>query len=394
MLNRVVIVGGGIEGLSCARELSARGAGEVVVLERGDLCGAGTGKSSGVVRCHYGVASLAAMAWHGVQTFERAAQELGGDIGFVQTGYVVAVAERDVAALQANVALHRSLGIDVELADRDAVAELWPDAHLDDFAAFAWEPRGGYGDAYRTGQAFAAAARRDGALIRQHAPVAALCRGRADRVTGVELADGERIDADTVIVAAGPWSPELCAPLGVELPIRAQREQILMVAPGTPLGDRPVFSDLVSLQYVRTERSGELLVGNSDHSAPEFVDPDAYGSRADDDFVEAAAPKIGHRFPRIVEPRLSHTYAGCYDVTPDFNPIMSATQIDGLFVCAGFSGHGFKISPAVGRLMADLVLENDSTLPEVPAKDFRLARYAEGDPLVSTHRYVGAGQMR
>lgn len=394
MLNRVVIVGGGIEGLSCARELSARGAGEVVVLERGDLCGAGTGKSSGVVRCHYGVASLAAMAWHGVQTFERAAQELGGDIGFVQTGYVVAVAERDVAALQANVALHRSLGIDVELADRDAVAELWPDAHLDDFAAFAWEPRGGYGDAYRTGQAFAAAARRDGALIRQHAPVAALCRGRADQVTGVELADGERIDADTVIVAAGPWSPELCAPLGVELPIRAQREQILMVAPGTPLGDRPVFSDLVSLQYVRTERSGELLVGNSDHSAPEFVDPDAYGSRADDDFVEAAAPKIGHRFPRIVEPRLSHTYAGCYDVTPDFNPIMSATQIDGLFVCAGFSGHGFKISPAVGRLMADLVLENDSTLPEVPAKDFRLARYAEGDPLVSTHRYVGAGQMR
>jgi glycine/D-amino acid oxidase-like deaminating enzyme len=392
--NRIVIVGGGIEGLSTAWALTQRGAADIVVVERGDLCGAGTGKSSGVVRCHYGVPSLAAMAWTGVQAFERAADELGADVGFVQTGYVVGVAAQDVAALEANVAMHRSLGVDVRLVDHDEVSTLWPQADLDDFAAFAYEPRGGYGDAYQTGQAFATAARRDGAVIRPHAPVVELCRNGADRLTGVMLRDGERLDADAVIVAAGPWSVPLCAPLGVDLPVRAQREQILMVAPGRPLGDVPVFSDLVSLQYVRTERSGGLLVGNSDHHAPEFVDPDDYVNRADDDFIDRAAAKIERRFPHLVEPALSHSYAGCYDVTPDFNPIMSATAISGLFVCAGFSGHGYKISPAVGRLMADLVLEGDSTAPDVTARDFRLERFAEHDPLVSEHRYVGAGQMR
>lgn len=149
MTQRIVVIGGGIEELSCAWALATRGAADVVVLERDDLCGAGTGKSSGVVRCHYGVASLAAMAWYGVQTFEDAAEALDTDIGFVQVGYVVGVGPSDVAALTANVAMQQGLGIPVGIIDRDDVAALWPEAHLDDVAGFAWEPRGGYGDAYR-----------------------------------------------------------------------------------------------------------------------------------------------------------------------------------------------------------------------------------------------------
>lgn len=391
---RVVVVGGGIEGLSTAKALAERGVGQVVVLERDDLCGAGTGRSSGVVRCHYGVASLAAMAWKGVQAFERAGEELGADIGFVQTGYLVGVGAHDVAALEANVGMHRALGIDVALVDRARARELWPEAHLDDLAAFAHEPRGGYGDAYQTGQAFAAAARRAGAVIRPHTPVSALRGGADGRLVGVVTADGQRVDADAVVVAAGPWSVQLCSPLGVALPIRAQREQILIVGAQEPVRDRPVLSDLVSLQYVRTERSGDVLVGNSDHHEPEYVDPDDYTNRADEDVVERAAKKVVHRFPGFGDPVLRRTYAGCYDVTPDFNPVMSATEVAGLYVCAGFSGHGFKISPAVGELMADLVVDGDSRDPAVPAGDFRVSRFAEGRPLRSRHRYVGAGQMR
>lgn len=391
---RVVIVGGGIEGLSTALALSRRGGIDVVVLERDDLCAAGTGKSSGVVRCHYGVPSLAAMAWRGVRVLEEAASALDADVGFVRTGYVVGVAAPDEDALQANVAMQQSLGIDVSLVDRDAVADLWPEADLGDFAAFAYEPRGGYGDAYQTGQAFAVGARRRGAVIRPHTPVAGLRTDAVGRVIGVATAAGEHLGADAVIVAAGPWTPGLCAPLGVDVPVRAQREQILMVDPGVALHGRPVLSDLVRLQYVRTERSGGLLVGNSDHHDPQFVDPDDYANRADDDHIEAVAKKIDHRFPGFDEPALTHSYAGCYDVTPDFNPVMSATPVDGLFVAAGFSGHGYKISPAVGELMADLVVDGRSNDVDVDDRDFRLSRFADGQPLVSRHRYLGAGQMR
>ena len=217
---------------------------------------------------------------------------------------------------------------------------------------------------------------------------------------GVRLTSGERITAGAVVVAAGVWSRNLLQPLGIDVPVMAQREAILLVEAGAGgpsaghLRDLPVLSDLGDLQYVRPERSGQLLVGNSDHSAPEWADPDSYANRASDDFVESALAKVAHRFPGLGDVRLAGSYAGCYDVTPDYNPVISATGIPGLFVCAGFSGHGFKISPAVGALTADLVLHGVSRDPQVPEGDFALTRFAEGRLLTSAHAYAGAGQMR
>jgi sarcosine oxidase subunit beta len=162
----------------------------------------------------------------------------------------------------------------------------------------------------------------------------------------------------------------------------------------------PVFSDLVSLQYVRPwqitpdGRTTRLLVGNSDHHAPEWSDPDSYVDRMEGAALEEAVGKFAHRFPRLSDAALETSYAGCYDVTPDYNPVISATAVSGVMLCAGFSGHGYKISPAVGELMADLVVFGSSTDSRVPEADFRLSRFADGDPLVSPHRYVGAGQMR
>jgi sarcosine oxidase, subunit beta len=389
----VVIVGGGIEGAAAAWALTRRGAGPVTVLERATVGSGGTGKSSGIVRCHYGVASLAAMANKGVSVFSRARELLGEDIGFEQTGYVVGVGEPNVAALEANVARQRSLGIETGLIPASEAAELVPYADLADFAGFAYEPLGGYGDGYRTAQAFAAAARRAGAVVRQNALVTDVLVGDG-RVAGVRLADGSTVAAGSVVVAAGPWSVALVAPLGIDLPVRACREQILLVKPGIPIGRVPVFSDLVSLQYVRAEASGELLFGNSDLEEPEWADPDAYRNAADPGFTERAVEKLAHRFPGLGDAAISSSYAGCYDVTPDFNPVISATPVAGLLVAAGFSGHGFKISPAVGELVADLVCDGVSGDPDVPDSDFRLSRFAEGEPLVSPHPYAGAGQLR
>ena len=155
---RVVIIGGGIIGASVAYHLTRLGWTDVVVLER-DTVGAGmTGKSSGIVRCHYGVASLAAMATQALEFFE----EHGAEIGFRQAGYVVGVGPENVEALRKSMAAQRAVGVRTEDIDRAEVAEMLPAADLSPFAAFAWEERGGYGDAYQTAQKFAALARAAG----------------------------------------------------------------------------------------------------------------------------------------------------------------------------------------------------------------------------------------
>lgn len=392
----VVIIGGGIEGAAAAWALSQRGVTDVVVLERNTVASGMTGKSSGIVRCHYGVGSLAAMATVGLEVFEKPQQFLGDqalDIGFRQTGYVVGVGPQDVDALRKSLAAQRSVGVQTEEIDADEVARMWPWADLSAFAAFGWESRGGYGDAYQTAQAFAASARGAGVRIRQGVAAAELVLD-GDRVTGVRTADGDTVSAGTVVVATGVWTRPFLAPYGVDVPIRVVREQIVLISPGVDIGPVPVFSDLVSLQYVRPELGGEILFGNSDLSEPEDADPDAYSNRASEAFVDLTADRVGTRFPGFPDAAITSSYAGCYDATPDWNPVISATGIDGLVVAAGFSGHGFKIAPAVGRLVADLVVDGRSSDPRIPETDFRLSRFADGDLLRSPHPYVGAGQMR
>jgi glycine/D-amino acid oxidase-like deaminating enzyme len=210
----------------------------------------------------------------------------------------------------------------------------------------------------------------------------------------VSLADGTAVSARTVVVATGVWTRPLLAPLGVDVPIRVIREQIVLIAPGVDIGPVPVFSDLVSLQYIRPETGGEILFGNSDLSDAQEADPDAYLNRATEAFVDLTVDRVGARFPGLPDAAISSSYAGCYDVTPDWNPVISRTPIDGLVVAAGFSGHGFKIAPAVGRLIADLVVDGYSADPRIPASDFRLSRFAEGDLLKTPYPYVGAGEMR
>jgi glycine/D-amino acid oxidase-like deaminating enzyme len=389
----VVIVGGGLEGAAIAWGLTQRGTTDVVICERATVGSGGTGKSSSIVRCHYGVSSLAAMAARSLELFEHAEEILGQDVGFHQTGYLVGVGPENAAPLRASLASQRDVGVDTQEVGRDAVAELWPAAYLDDFAAFAWEPRGGHADAYTTAQAFVAAARRAGARLRQSTAVTQVL-APAGQVTGVRLADGGAISAPVVVVAAGPWSVPLLAAHGLHLPITVHRAQLIVVDPGAPLGRAPVLSDLVSLQYLRPETGGQLLAGNSDLAVLKPADPDRYVNRADESSLDVAVGKLAHRLPGLTDARVTTTYAGCYDVTPDFNPVISGTPVGGLIVAAGFSGHGFKISPAVGRLAADLITEGVSSDPMVPESDFRLSRFAEGALLTSPYPYAGAAQMR
>ncbi|MDS1112893.1 FAD-dependent oxidoreductase [Gordonia westfalica] len=391
---RYLIVGGGLEGLAIAWSLADQGVTDVLVVERDTLCSGMTGKSSGVVRCHYGNPSLAAMSWYGVDIFTRATELFGDDMAFQQCGYVVGVGENNIAPLEANVSMMQGLGIDVSLIGHDKMAELWPGLHLDDFAAFAYEPLGGRGEAYMAGMAFGASARKLGVKIKQSTAVTELLQDSSGRVIGAQLANGDAIHADTVIVAAGPWTPQLTAGVGVPVDVKAQRAQLVLIDQGEPTPVVPVLSDLAGLSYICREPNGELLMGNSDHSAPEYIDPDNYINRADASTVDKIVMKAGHRLPDMPDPRITSSYVGAYDVTPDYNPIIGPAPVDGLFLATGFSGHGFKISPAVGKLVADLLLTGTTTLKNVDPRDFRYSRFEEGDLLLSLNPYEGAGEMR
>src|SRR5687767_3823648 len=207
---RTIVVGGGLIGLSIARALTERGAGDVLVLERHSLASGGTGKSSGIVRAHYGVPSIAAMAWRSQPCFEG----LGEAVGFRQVGYTVIVGEENVEPLQANTAMQQGLGIDVELIDTGRLADMWPMMNVEDVALASYEPRGGFADATQLALHFGQVARDQGAKVRQHTPIARILT-QGDKVSGVELDGGEVIDADRVIVAAGWWSGKLLADLGI-----------------------------------------------------------------------------------------------------------------------------------------------------------------------------------
>ena len=342
-----VIVGGGIEGAAAAWALCQRGVTDVFVAERNTVGSGMTGKSSGIVRCHYGVSSLAAMAAVGLEVFEKANEIFGTDIGFRQTGYVVGVGEPNVESMRKSLAAQRAVGVQTEEIDASDVAEMWPFADLTPFAAFAWEARGGYGDAYQTAQAFAVSARAAGVRIRQGATVTDLVVD-GDAVTGIRLADGTTVSAGAVVVATGVWTQPFLEPYGVDVPIRVVREQIVTIDPGVEIGQRPgvLRPGLAAIRPpggrrrhpVRQQRPVRRRAGRPG----QLPQPGDRGVRR---------PHRGqgrYQVPGFSGAAIRTSYAGCYDVTPDWNPVIGEGPLDGLLIAAGFSGHGFKISPAVG----------------------------------------------
>ncbi|MBB1040680.1 FAD-binding oxidoreductase, partial [Dietzia sp. Cai40] len=238
------------------------------------------------------------------------------------------------------------------------------------------------------------AARRRGVRVRQSVRVTALVRGRGDRVVGAEFADGTTVHAEQVILATGVWAPQLGATVGLDIPVRAQRAQLVLVDQGEPVQHVPTLSDLVGLQYLCREPNGEILAGNSDHHSPQYIDPDGYSNRADTSTVEKVVERLMHRLPDMPDPTITGSYVGAYDTTPDYNPVIGPSPVDGLFLAVGFSGHGFKMAPAVGRLAAELLLDGTTTMSGVDPADCRFSRFAEGRPTTSLNPYVGAGEMR
>ena len=142
--------------------------------------------------------------------------------------------------------------------------------------------------------------------------------------------------------------------------------------------------DFVTNIYTRPELGEHILVGGLDvEESHDLADPDRYKEGVSLDESTDALGRVSHRFPVLAEGRIARGYAGCFDVTPDWHPFLDRVGPEGSYVAVGFSGHGFKLSPAVGQMMAALIAEGPGAHPDIAT--FRLSRLAEGKPIRGTY---------
>ena len=386
----VIIIGGGINGCSTALHLARAGA-RVALVEKDSIGTGPTGRSSAIIRQHYSNELTARMAHYSVGVFSDFESQIGGECGFRRTGFLALVAAKDHAGLEANVALQRGVGIRTELLPAEALRELMPALETGDLVAAAWEEDSGYADPYLTVNAFAAAARRAGARLLTNTAVTGITQ-QGGRVTGVRTTAGD-LSAAAVVNCAGPWAARVARLAGLDIPLQACRVQVSFFRRPTGYeAAHPVIVDFIHATYFRSETGGLTLVGLVDPAeANAIVDPDRYAESVDTDFILETGERLIRRFPAMERSDSAGGYAALYDITPDWHPIIDeAPPGSGFFLCCGFSGHGFKLGPATGLMMAERVLG----VAEPTFGDdrlFRLGRFADNEPVRGRYAYSIAG---
>jgi sarcosine oxidase subunit beta len=391
----VLVIGGGIVGLSTAYYAAERGA-DVTLVEKGSLGGGSTARAAGGIRSQFSTRVNVELSLASKPVWDRFAESFGVDIGLRKNGYLfLARSEAVGERFRENVRLQRDLGADSEYLTPTEVGARWPGIDPEPFAGATYNPDDGVADPNLAVQGYAAAARELGVDIRTGATVTDVQR-RGNRVVGVDVRtdDGrERHDADWVVNAAGAWAAEIGTMAGVDLPISPRRRQIAVVEPTPPIPESaPLTIDLETGSYFRPERDGIALVGGHfaerddpnagpsvDSAADPAVDPDAFETGMDIEWaaeaVERAADCAAYFGP---ETRIRRGWAGLYAVTPDHHPVIEASR-PGLVTAAGFSGHGFQHAPATGRVVADLLFDGASSVVDVSALDRE--RFERGDSL-------------
>jgi len=378
----VIVIGAGVHGASLAFHLACRGA-AVVVVERSTVGAGATGRSSGLVRMHYDLPAEAALAWASFPWIRDWAERVGGDCGFVRTGFLWLESTDRAALLEANVAMQRGLGIETSVVDADAIRRLSPGLAVADDEVAAHEPESGYADPTAVASGFLRAARERGATLVQGAAVTAVPTA-GGAVTGVETTRGA-FSAPVVVDAAGGWAAPVAALVGLDIPVDVWRHDtaFLGAPPAVPL-PFPVVIDNPNALYFRPEGSGLILVGLEDENAV-GGSPDRDTAAAEPGFAERVARRMVRRVPGLADGTFHSAHSGQDGITPDQRPILGPGGPDGFYLDCGHSGTGFKIAPAVGLGMAELIL--DGAASSVDIAPFGLGRFAAGRLLSGEHSY-------
>ncbi|MGH7923064.1 MAG: NAD(P)/FAD-dependent oxidoreductase, partial [Candidatus Binatus sp.] len=336
----IIVIGAGVVGCSIAFHLARAGA-RVRVFDKGGICAGMSARSGALVRMHYTFAPEAELAWKSLHYFRNWSEVVGGQCGFVRTGFTVVVDERNATRLRANVAMLQRVGVDTEVVTAAELHKLEPQAFVDDVALAAFEQQSGYADPIATTEALAAAAKRHGAEFLANVRVATIAH-RGGRAAGIVDGAGHIHEADAVCVVAGPWTDALLAPLGAKIGIKSERAQIAFFR-RPPQLKHCIYIDTIAGSYFRPHGDDLTLAGLGGWKIEAEANPDDFRESNDDDFVAAVRKRLAQRIPAMAGAPYSRGHAGIYDVSPDARAVMGPVPgVDALFVAAGFSGTGFK----------------------------------------------------
>jgi sarcosine oxidase, subunit beta len=337
-MTRIVIAGAGAAGASVAYHLAKLGAADVVLCDRGEIAGGATSKAMGGVRQQFSTAEEVRLAQASIRFFEKL-----GSPYFHQVGYLfLATTEPGLHELEHRMALQRSLGVPVEPAE---------------------PPEGVRGDdvlggvvCWQDGVADPPAVTRE--LVR---------RAAEGGVEVLEQTPVGELDAGVVVIACGPWSAEVAADFGVELPIRPLCRQLLETTPIDGLAERlPMVIEAETGFHFR--RRGDRLVLAMSDPEPRW----GFDEVVDESLFDERLARLRHRYPAAGAAAIERGWAGLYDMTPDAHPILGEIA-PSIYAACGFSGHGFMQSPAVGRALAEEIL---SLGPSFDLSPYRLDRFA------------------
>lgn len=396
----VAVIGGGVIGLSAARELARAGVDRVVVLEREAAVGQGSSsRANGGVRAQFTTSVNIEFSRYSIAELERLERQ-SGLLGFHQTGYLLMTGtEAGEHGLRQAWALQRSLGVETRWLSPAEVLELAPFVRPDGLRAGTFYHRDGFLDPHGVVSVLRLEGCRLGVQVLAGSEVRAIRRREgagggfelelapAARGNGTATGGGPRLlRARWVVNAAGPAAGRVAALAGVDLPVEPVRRNLAFArdaqdgVDGAPRGLIPMCVDLDTGVLLRREPRGGFVLAWSDPA-----DPPSWDTTVDPRFLEGLAQRVGHRFPFAeelpIDPR--QCWAGLYPETPDHHAVIGeAAGVPGFIHCAGFGGHGVMHAPAAGRAVAELITLGRCTSFDL--HPLRPSRFAEGDLVVET----------
>jgi sarcosine oxidase subunit beta len=342
----VVIIGGGVMGLALAHNLGARGEKDVLVLDRSYLCAGASGRNGGGVRMQWGTVSNIELAKRSIELMKHFAREMGINIWLRQGGYLFLAKSKGVAQkLERGAALHNQHGVPTQILTRDAARDLVPELTLEGVVSCAYNKDDGVIFPWPFLWGYAQSCQRRGIKVETFTHVNGF-EISGGRVRKVKTDRGE-VACETVVVACGAWSPKVTAMAGIHLPNQPHRHEICSTEPLKPfLG--PLVSVLDSGLYFSQSMRGEIVGGMGDPREPAALN---MGSTLR--FLGRYSRALTEQLPAAGRVKVLRQWAGCYDVTPDNNPVLGRTPgLPNMLQMSGFVGHGFMMAPAVAERMA------------------------------------------
>jgi len=359
----VVVIGGGVIGLSAAYHLARAGVGDVVLVEQGELGSGSTCKAAGGVRATFSDAVNIELGLRSLRAFEEFGAEPGQEIDLHRVGYLFLLDQSEhVTAFERNVSLQNELGGTSRMIDVAEAQRLSPLVDTDGLLAAAWSPHDGHCTPEAVVLGYAGGARRAGARLVRGCTVTGIVT-RDGSVIAVETSLGT-IRTEVVVCAAGAWSAQIGELAGVDLPVVPLRRQILTTEPIAGLDPRTPFTiDFSTSFYFHGEGPG-LLLGMSDPD-----ETPGFKLGRSDDWLPRLGEAVERRAPAIAEAGIAGGWAGLYEMTPDHNALVGeAPEVSRFLYATGFSGHGFLMGPAIGEVLRDLVL-GDTPVVDVSGLD-------------------------